>query len=424
MRKLLYTIIFLFPSMAWGQFSIQGRYGKLPSAGGQALTEVEIARHTNLARCLCDQWSEENDPYSYYFGMRYSGTFNGSDVYFYIGNDCGNTAVPLANCSEIGSLNINSFQNTIQYIPVPVNHLVDPGTGVCKAQQSSSTFYIFSNLENRTISFNLSVAYDTKAPAAPTGVKVTGGENSLLVSWDGGAVAEDGIEFFNVLCSMEGEPASVSGEERSDWVDSEDVCGRVLSLGQDEEGEECPSGALISGNRPHKCYVCGSVPRTANSVRVTGLENGVEYRVAVVAVDGHRNPSLLSEVVPGIPVPTTDFAEHYRDNGGQATGDYCFIATAVYGDRDHPVVKGLRGFRDVALLSHAPGRSFVRWYYRNGPAWANMVEGRPVVRAIMQLLLPLLGLMVLLSLSMPIWFPLWMVRRNIRRARDTEVRHV
>jgi hypothetical protein len=254
-------------------------------------------------------------------------------------------------------------------------------------------------------------------------VRAVGGEGSLSVSWDVGAVTEDRVSYFNVLCAQDGAPSSVSSESRADWVDSEDVCGKVLSLAATEEGESCPAGALTAGGRAHACYVCASVASTASSVRITGLENGVSYSVAVVAVDDYRNASPLSTVVDATPLPTTDFAEHYRELGGAADGDYCFLATAVYGDRNHPFVRVLRTFRDVALTTNPPGRAFVRWYYRNGPAWAAWVEGNPLVAFTLQLLMLPLVLFAFLTLTLPLWLPFawWALRR--RRLHRREVSH-
>lgn len=45
-------------------------------------------------------------------------------------------------------------------------------------------------------------------------------------------------------------------------------------------------------------------------------------------------------------------------------GGGCFIATAVYGDYDHPQVKVLQGFRDQVLVKSQPGRCFISWYFR------------------------------------------------------------
>jgi hypothetical protein len=48
----------------------------------------------------------------------------------------------------------------------------------------------------------------------------------------------------------------------------------------------------------------------------------------------------------------------------------CYIATACYGDSNHPDVAVLRRFRDERLLPTVPGRAFVRVYYAVSPALA------------------------------------------------------
>ena len=62
----------------------------------------------------------------------------------------------------------------------------------------------------------------------------------------------------------------------------------------------------------------------------------------------------------------------------------CFIATAVYGDYDHPQVRVLRRFRDEVLLKSAAGRRFVRWYYRVGPGWGEWVHQKRLMRTIIK----------------------------------------
>jgi len=58
----------------------------------------------------------------------------------------------------------------------------------------------------------------------------------------------------------------------------------------------------------------------------------------------------------------------------------CFIATAVYGDYDHPQVRELRRFRDQVLLRSAAGQRFVRWYYRVGPGLAEWVKKSKIIK--------------------------------------------
>lgn len=55
----------------------------------------------------------------------------------------------------------------------------------------------------------------------------------------------------------------------------------------------------------------------------------------------------------------------------------CFIATAAYGSALDSRVDTLRTFRDKYLLVNAPGRAFVKFYYRVSPDIAAYINGHP-----------------------------------------------
>lgn len=57
--------------------------------------------------------------------------------------------------------------------------------------------------------------------------------------------------------------------------------------------------------------------------------------------------------------------------------DFCFVATAVYGDPQAPQLTAFRRFRDEVLLRHDGGQRFVRWYYQYGPSLAAKVRAHP-----------------------------------------------
>lgn len=64
----------------------------------------------------------------------------------------------------------------------------------------------------------------------------------------------------------------------------------------------------------------------------------------------------------------------------------CFIATAALGTPSHAHLTHLRKFRDEHLAHSDWGRSFVAWYYRNGPGLASRIRGRRGRRAFVRLL--------------------------------------
>ena len=65
--------------------------------------------------------------------------------------------------------------------------------------------------------------------------------------------------------------------------------------------------------------------------------------------------------------------------GRQVSGS-CFVATACFGDYDHPTVMVLRQFRDLTLMENRAGRAFIIFYYRRGPQLARFVERMPVLK--------------------------------------------
>lgn len=62
----------------------------------------------------------------------------------------------------------------------------------------------------------------------------------------------------------------------------------------------------------------------------------------------------------------------------------CFVATACYGNCDHPDVITLRNFRDQRLMTTPTGRFLVSCYYRLSPPVASWLSKRPGIAGIVR----------------------------------------
>lgn len=141
-------------------------------------------------------------------------------------------------------------------------------------------------------------------------------------------------------------------------------------------------------------------PATSTDTAVPGLPTGTAPAVALftgyaaTTSDGntYTYSAEITAATPATAVPTPALVEETLtitnpslppgiiSNDGDGIID-CFIATAAYGSVWEPNVQLLRDFRDRHLQTNAPGRWFVRTYYRLSPPVAAWISQRDWARA-------------------------------------------
>lgn len=196
------------------------------------------------------------------------------------------------------------------------------------------------------------------APAAPN-VTATPLNNALLLSWNAVPGASRYLLYHSATSfDAASLPAPV------------ELAGNVTSFTITGLSNDVPHFFAVRAVAENRVFVAvTAVINTAvDSTPGSANESALSAEPAPVALGGAAE-GALSAVGSESPSPIAAYPG--------VKGEGCFIATAAFGFYSAPQVQLLRDFRDRYLMTCAPGRAFVAWYYHYGPYGARFINEHP-----------------------------------------------
>ncbi|MGE0548898.1 MAG: MXAN_2562 family outer membrane beta-barrel protein [Kofleriaceae bacterium] len=360
-------------------------------------TPDDLRQHLNRAHCVCSQnnaGGEQNLAYDVRLSMMIP---DGRPAEVWVGTTCTDDTVRATQCRKISTIaDINPLATTPEKVQVSVYQAINGAADnmPCKEDQGDAPLWLLVDTNgDSTYEYSLSqpvgktadvTGYDTKRPPLPTNFSASSAESSVVISWTLPEAQATDIFYFQALCvGPDGAPVKTSPPSPR-YQTARTLCGLQLD---DElvvstiDADGTPATFPIEIDQLNPAYICGeSTAASATSLRIDGLENGVPYSVALLAIDNYGNAigTKLSQTIT--PAPAIDFWEDIHDRGSDVEGGVCLIAE-TYGD-DNPLTEALRAFRDHTLADSAFGRWLTDVYYATIAKLGAAVHGSVALRIV------------------------------------------
>jgi hypothetical protein len=251
-----------------------------------------------------------------------------------------------------------------------------------QASEGKSPITVAAPTVSETLTF-ATLPATPAVPAAPTLTSISPLDQALQINWAAVSGAT-GYRIFHATSSFTDASLPASYDE----VDGGDATTFKLA--------DLTNGTTyyvaVQAIAQNKIYAAVTAVIDSSLVSAPGSANESSYSAGTSQGLGVIRESVISNL-------GSDFAEAVSPYPS-LKGEGCFIATAAYGFYSAPQVQVLREFRDRYLLTNAPGRAFVAWYYHHGPRGAHFLNAHTWLKPPVRLaLLPLvLGAMFLIYL--------------------------
>ncbi|MDB4953789.1 MAG: hypothetical protein JWO36_1358 [Myxococcales bacterium] len=388
-----------------------------PATDQQASTPDALLRYFNAAHCSCAQPLGAGDRPDFFektFGQELvlmNSTMPISrPLEFWGGVDCDMEVERNVRCAKIAPdlPMISNIATAPATVEVNTFSLINakPGQVPCDPETAPANSFLWAMADtdgNSSIDFAISKSFvtDIKPPPLPTNFHAQGAEGAIEITWTAPSDSTD-IFYYQALCTDASGTAPVTtNPQAAQYVTPKTLCGAnaltltpiTIDTGTGPDAGVIAEPEAFATQDP--TFICGEQSeKTATNLKISGLENGKSYNVALLVIDRAGNAAGVYFSNPLMPKPVTDFWEDLHNRGGKAEGGFCLIAES-YGDHN-PITDALRTFRDETLAETGFGRWLTHAYYASLGKLGVLVHGHLALRIIAGvLLLPLVAVALL-----------------------------
>lgn len=402
-----------------------------------------LEKYFNYAHCECSRSSNNADFLEGEFAWQYVYQSGGQLVSrpgdIWVGSQCESNdgTTRSQNCTQVDTIaDIESLNGATVRRSIPLHNLMAPKMSQTECPSSegeTSTYLLVDTQGDGTYDYDLPKVqkWDAQPPALPSEVTASPAEGGIKLSWKNSTERPLDTEYYQFVCATkDGAPARTKGSDSPKFQTTKMLCEDVnVPISFKPTTGTAATPAWLGLVDENDAFICGQSSGTATSVRISNLQFGVEYQVAMIAVDHAGN--AIGQFVPETITPTSviDFWEDLHDKGSEVEGGFC-IAGTTFGD-DSGMSDQLRAFRDETLAKSAAGRWMIARYYQLSSQfapWADSVTlrvGGAVVLTPLAILalgwhyLTLPGLLALMGLGVVAWRR----RRDVGAWAHQAVRH-
>ena len=223
---------------------------------------------------------------------------------------------------------------TVNWMPTP-DKPVWPYSCDVNGTSTRTLYVLLGDVTGSPAACKMPISVDTTPPPEPTQIGASSGDSAITMRWESptGDNSQD-IEFYQVLCRRPDRPTvpvKDSGfRDSTRYYYSACIDGQMYRRPPPTQASNSPSspttGIPAAAMDPkatpfslHPALICSdrvqAMGASSFSTRIDGLENDVEYELAVVAIDRNGNPSTPKTLVKAVPKPVSNpFAQYCEGN--------------------------------------------------------------------------------------------------------------